>query len=179
MSSLCNILRPPAGDGPRGLHAIGDATCVTNPAHTRGTTLALVAAQRLAEVVSEHPGDLDAQSAAMAGFVHDELALWVEDSIGQDAARLARWRPDSAAEQPRWRGSLSNGEAYLAAQRDAGAWRAFTNLQNTLSRPDEVLEDGDLAHAVARVRSSGWSPPPSPAPDHDELVALARMAAAG
>jgi 2-polyprenyl-6-methoxyphenol hydroxylase-like FAD-dependent oxidoreductase len=177
MASLQNLLRCPTGREPLGLHAIGDACCVTNPAHTRGTTLALVAAQRLADVVTEHPADAGAQAAAMARFARDELALWVEDSVGQDAARLARWRPGDAVEQPRWRGVLANGEANLAAQRDPTAWRAFTRLQNTLARPDEVLDDPALAETVARVRASGWSPPPPAAPGHDDLVALARAAA--
>jgi flavin-dependent dehydrogenase len=177
MASLHNRLRPPADDSPLGLHAIGDACCVTNPAHTRGTTLALLAAQRLADVVTEHATDEDAQAGAMAGFVDRELALWVEDSIGQDAARLARWRPDERIEQPRWRATLGNGDAYLAAQREAGAWRAFTRQQNTQARPDEVLDGKELIDAVDRVRASGWSPPRTTAPGHDELVALARDAA--
>jgi 2-polyprenyl-6-methoxyphenol hydroxylase-like FAD-dependent oxidoreductase len=178
MSSLHNALRPPDEDGPLGLHHIGDACCVTNPAHTRGTTLALLAAQRLADVVTDHAADPGGQAAAMRAFAQQELGLWVEDSVGQDAARLARWRPDETVEQPRWRGALGNGEAYLAAQRDPASWRAFTRLQNTLARPDEVLEDQTLIDAVARVRASGWRPAAPVAPDHDELVALGRAATA-
>jgi 2-polyprenyl-6-methoxyphenol hydroxylase-like FAD-dependent oxidoreductase len=176
MTSLHNLIRPPTGCEPSGLHAIGDAACVTNPAHTRGTTLALVAAQRLARAVTEHPADAGARAAEMAAFARDELTLWVEDSIAQDAARLARWRPGEPTEAPRWRGVVSNGDAYLAAQRDAGAWRAFTRLQNSLARPDEVLDDPALVAAVARVRASGWTPPRHDAPSHDDLVALARKA---
>jgi flavin-dependent dehydrogenase len=176
MTSLHNILRPPTGQEPLGVHAIGDACCVTNPAHTRGSALALVAAQRLAQVITEHPADAGARAAAMACFAANELARWVEDSIAQDTARLVRWRPGQPAEPARWQGAVSNGDAYLAAQRDPGAWRLFTRLQNSLARPDEVLDDPRLVEAVARVRASGWSPPRHEAPTHDDLVELARKA---
>jgi flavin-dependent dehydrogenase len=172
MASLHNLLRPAAPAEPVGLHALGDARCVTNPAHTRGTTLALVQAQHLAEVIDEHPRDPGARHEAMAAFTGGELAAWVEDSVAQDAARLARWRPDQAPSEPLIRHRLTNGEAYLAAQRDPAAWRSFTRLQNALVLPADVLDDPTMAEAVGLVRASGWSPAPSAAPDHDELVAL-------
>lgn len=178
MASLHNLLRPPATDAPVGLLAIGDAACVTNPAHTRGTTLAMVGAQRLADAVTDHPGAPDGQAAAMAAFVDDELAHWVEDSVSQDAARLARWRPDVEPEAPRWRTPVSSGEAYLAAQRSAGAWRRFTRLQNAVELPVEVLADDEVVGAVREVAASGWRPAGVEAPGHDELVELARAAAA-
>jgi len=176
MSGLHNVLRRPRPDGPVGLLAIGDAVCVTNPAHTRGTTLALVAAQEAAMAIDEHPGDHGAQLGRLTTFVDEQLAPWVEDSIGQDADRLARWRPDEDPVQPRWRHALTNGEAYLAAQRDEAAWRSFTRLQNTLAAPADVLDDPALAEVVAGVRASGWRPPPVDAPDHDALVEVARSA---
>jgi flavin-dependent dehydrogenase len=178
MAGLHNLLRVPTTAEPLGLHVVGDARCVTNPAHTRGTTLALVAAQRLASVVASHPTDAHAQADAMAAFTTEELAPWVEDSVGQDADRLARWRPEVEPEPPRWRHRLSNGQAYQAAQRDPGAWRAFVRLQNTLARPADVLDSPSVAAAVDAVAASGWSAPRSSAPDHDELIALARAAAA-
>ncbi len=46
-----------------------------------------------------------------------------------------------------------------------------------LARPDEVLTDVALAAALARVRSSGWRSPTPAAPDHDELVEIARAGA--
>jgi flavin-dependent dehydrogenase len=177
MASLRNILRQPLPDGPLGLHSIGDARCVTNPAHTRGTTLALLAAQRVADAVTDHAREPGDQAAAMAVFT-DELAAWVEDSVAQDAARLARWRPDEPPPEPAWSPPVSNGAAYLAAQRDATVWRAFTRLQNALALPSEVLADPGVSAAVDQVHASGWRPPPSEAPDHDELVAIVRAAAA-
>lgn len=176
MASLRNLLRPPLPADVLGLHVIGDARCVTNPAHTRGTTLALVTAQRLADAVTDHPTDPDAQRDALARFAADELADWVEDSVAQDAARLARWRPDVAPEPTLRPRRLSNGELHLAAQRHPGAWRAFTRLQNALDRPGQVLDDPRVAEQVAVVAATGWRPPPLAAPDHDELVALARAA---
>lgn len=178
MSGLHNLLRAPGPTEPVGLHVVGDARCVTNPAHTRGTTLALVAAQRLAAAIEEHPHDPAAQAEIMAAFTAEELAPWVEDSVAQDADRLARWRPDEEPEQPRWRHRLTHGQAYLAAQRDPEAWRAFVRLQSSLARPADVLDDPALVDTVAAVTASGWSAPRSSAPGHDGLVALARAAAA-
>lgn len=177
MASLRNLLRLPVDNEPLGLHAIGDARCVTNPAHTRGTTLAILGAQRLAQTVSDYPGDPLSQAEAMAAFTDGELGAWMDDSVAQDAARLSRWRPQESPVQPAWAPPVSNGEAYLASQRDREAWRAFTRLQNAIALPDEVLADEGLAAAVSRVAESGWRPPPAVAPNHDELVAIARQAA--
>lgn len=176
MSGLHNVLRRPRADAPVGLHTIGDSVCVTNPAHTRGTTLALVAAQEVAAAIDEHRGDHAAQADRLATFVDEHLAPWVEDSIGQDADRLARWRPDAEPIQPHRRHVLRNGDAFYAAQRDEGAWRSFTRLQNTLASPGAVLDDPALVEVVASVRASGWAPSPVGAPSHDDLVAVARSA---
>lgn len=177
MASLHNLLRPAAPDAPLGLLTIGDAACVTNPAHTRGTTLALLGAQRVADAVTDHAGEPGDQAAAMADFVAAELAHWVEDSVAQDATRLARWRPDAEPEGPRWRTPVTSGEAYLAAQRDPGAWRRFTRLQNAIDLPGDVLADPAVVGAVRDVQASGWRPAPVEAPAHDELLELARVAA--
>jgi 2-polyprenyl-6-methoxyphenol hydroxylase-like FAD-dependent oxidoreductase len=174
MASLRNLLYPRPADAPAGLHAIGDARCVTNPAHTRGSTLALQTARVLADAVAHHPGDPDAQAELLDAHVDDDLAAWVEDSIGQDADRLARWRPGAEPEQPLWRHRVGNGQAYLTSQRDPWAWLAFSRLQNALVLPSQVLDDERLVRAHAEVLASGWSPPPVDAPSHDDLVALAR-----
>lgn len=178
MASLHNLLRRAAPGAPLGLLTIGDATCVTNPAHTRGTTLALLGAQRLADAVTEHAGSPGDQAAALAAFVDDELAHWVEDSVAQDATRLARWRPDVEPDAPRWRTPVASGEAYLAAQRDPTAWRRFTRLQNAIELPAEVLADDAVVGAVRAVQASGWRPAAVDAPDHDDLLERARAATA-
>jgi 2-polyprenyl-6-methoxyphenol hydroxylase-like FAD-dependent oxidoreductase len=174
MASLRNLLHGRPSEAPAGLHAIGDARCVTNPAHTRGSTLALQTAAVLAGAVADHPDDPMAQAEVLDAHVGGDLAAWVEDSIGQDADRLARWRPGTESEQPLWRHRLTNGQAYLAGQRDPWAWLTFTRLQNALALPAEVLDDERLAQVHEEVRGSGWSPPAADAPSHDDLVALAR-----
>jgi 2-polyprenyl-6-methoxyphenol hydroxylase-like FAD-dependent oxidoreductase len=173
MASLHNLLRRRPDDAPTGLHTIGDALSITNPAHTRGTTLALLTARALAGAVANHPHEPLEQAALLDRHTDRHLAAWVEDSVGQDADRLRRWRPDTAPEEPLWRYTLSNGQAYLAAQCDAQAWLAFTRLQNALDRPCEVLEDIQLVLTHRQVEVSGWRPSGSEAPDHDELVAIA------
>jgi 2-polyprenyl-6-methoxyphenol hydroxylase-like FAD-dependent oxidoreductase len=176
MASLHNQLWDGPSTLPLGLLAIGDSCCVTNPAHTRGTALAMLAAQRFAHIVTEHALDPVSQADAMTAFVDRDLTGWVEDSVAQDAARLTRWRPDIPAPPSMVPTVVANGEAFLASQRDSHAWRAFTRLQQGLALPTDVLDDPSVADTVARVRSSRWQPPSPDAPSHDELVEIVRSA---
>ncbi len=164
-----------AGPGVPGLVAIGDAAATTNPAHTRGTSLALAHARALARAVDRElePADL---VAAMADVVERELVPWVHDSAAQDAARLGRWRPEwqrddvfaDLAVAPR----LTNGEASVAAQADRDVWSRFTRLQNCLTLPMATLDDDTFVARVRSVQATGWRPDPIPAPSHDEMAEL-------
>jgi hypothetical protein len=73
---------------------------------------------------------------------------------------------------------VSNGEAYLASNRDPAVWHSFTRLQNLLATPAEVLGDPEFAARVRAVLATGWSPPRTAAPSHDDLVAVAAEASA-
>jgi 2-polyprenyl-6-methoxyphenol hydroxylase-like FAD-dependent oxidoreductase len=178
MAGLANRYHDRPGTGPpRGLLRVGDALCVTNPAHTRGTTLAMVGAQHLADAIASHGADGDALAGSLDDLDHDELAPWFADSVEQDAVRLQRWRPDEAPERsPGPRHRLSNGETYVAASADPVVWRAFTRLQSSLLLPAAVLDDPEIERRVRAVQATGHALAGLAAPDHDGLVDVARAA---
>lgn len=186
MNGLKNRLRRHVVDGRPlvlGLAAIGDAVSTTNPAHSRGTTLAFVQAASVADAairsgVVDCSMDVDGLTAfarRVDRAVDQNLLPWFEDSIGQDAARLSRWRPD---EDPGDRLPVSspdrvtNGEAIGASAFDPEVWARFARLQNLLDVPADVLADPVFVQRVRAVQASGASAPPAAAPSHDELVAL-------
>ncbi len=154
-----------------GVLAAGDSACITNPAHTRGSTLAIASALAVARAVDAHD---DAESRALA--VDAELRRsgepWFWDSVDQDASRLSRWRPDEAVRSG-GRTTVSNAEANLGAQRDPVVWHAFTRAQQLLELPSAVLDDPDIVARTRAVVAGDWRPPALPAPSHDDLVAIA------
>ncbi len=93
----------------------------------------------------------------------------MNDSVEQDAQRLARWRPGGAPAPTPDPGRLSNGEAYVAAQHDAYAWRRFTRLQQLFDCPDDVLADPRVVARVRAVQAAGRVGPRLDAPSHAEL----------
>ncbi|QXC61041.1 FAD-dependent oxidoreductase [Aquihabitans sp. G128] len=176
MNGLKNRMRRYVVDGRPlvlGLAAVGDAASTTNPAHSRGTTLAFVHAAAVADAVVAAAGDRTALALAVDAAVERDLQPWFDDSIAQDALRLSRWRPAGEHEAPvPVEGTLANGEAAGAAQLDPEVWARFARLQNLLETPDEVLADPALVAAVRRVQASGLRAPGAEAPSHDELAAL-------
>ncbi|MBL7522702.1 FAD-dependent monooxygenase [Frankia sp. CNm7] len=198
MAGLSNRFRPWVTDGrPAALGAlsIGDAALITNPAHTRGTTLAALAAAWLVDAVTatDDPGE---RALRLDSTLRAEGLPWLRDSCEQDAARLARWRPaepepapsappapTSSAPAPRAadaasRERVTNGEAFLASGRDPLVWHAFTRLQNLLATPADLLADPAFVARVRAVQASGWRPDPVPGPSRDELLATAHAALA-
>ena len=181
MAGLLNRIRRVAHDGRPavlGWTAVGDAAATTNPAHSRGCTLGAIHAVAVADAVAAHrdPTDL---AEACAAVVEREQAPWVADSVGQDAQRLARWRPAAAHEQaaapaPGW---LTNGETWLAAQHDVEVWRRFTRLQQLFDKPRDVLADPQLVARVREVQATRPAHPPMEGLSHDDLVGSLSAAA--
>ena len=98
MAGLVNAVRSsgtPGRPALAGWTAVGDAAATTNPAHSRGCTLAAVHAVAVADAVAEHRDPLDLAEAC-AAIVEADQRPWVTDSVEQDAQRLARWRPGGA-----------------------------------------------------------------------------------
>lgn len=176
MAGLRNRVRRLVGDDGRpaalGVAVIGDAAVITNPAHTRGTTLAFLSAVLLAETLAEHGDDPPAFALALQAALDRELLPWFTDSVAQDAVRVARWDPAEPTAPPTPDGTVSNGECYTAGLRDPLVWAAFTRLQNVLALPGDVLADPAVVAATRAVLDSGWRPDPLPGPDHAMLAAL-------
>lgn len=163
-----------------GLLAVGDSACITNPAHTRGSTLAMESALSAARAIDGHDDPGTRALAADAGLSSVGEPRF-SDSVDQDASRLERWRPGSALAVPAPRPDrrrVTNAAANTAAQRDPVVWRSFTRAQQLLELPAAVLEDPDVVARTWAVLTADWRPPALAAPSHDELVAVANAAAA-
>ena len=164
------------GDRPvaLGVLAVGDSACVTNPAHTRGSTLAIASALVAARAIDEHP-DPESRVLALDADLRETCEPRFCDSVEQDATRLDRWRTGAERTVPARAEPcrVTNAEANLAAQRDPVVWRAFTRAQQLLELPAAALEAPDVVARTRAVLASGWRPPALRAPTHDELVAIA------
>jgi flavin-dependent dehydrogenase len=178
MRGLENRFRPMVVDGrpvALGVLAVGDAACITNPAHTRGSTLAIASGLAAARAIDEH-GDAEGRVLAVNAALRADCEPRFWDSVEQDATRLERWRPGSAPVPRPGPDRVTNAEANLAAQRDPVVWRAFTRAQQLLELPADVLEDPDIVARTRAVMAGNWRPPALSAPSHDELVAMAAEA---
>jgi flavin-dependent dehydrogenase len=183
MSGLENRLRMLAPSGAPvlpGLLAVGDAGCTTDPAHSRGLTLALESALACARAVAEHGADQSAVAAAADAAQQEVLAPWFDDSVVQDDARLCRWSPEQAKpnESPTDTDAVSHADAALAAQRDPEVWAAFVAMQNLLRRPREVLAEHEIGRRVRTVLDGPWRPEPTEGISRDELAATVRLVTA-
>ncbi len=155
-----------------GIVPLADAAAISNPAHSRGCSLALAHCRHVADLLT---AGLDHHELALAAdrSIVDELVPWVEDSARQDEARLSRWRPDGGHRAPAQRpGSISNGEAWTAAHHDRDVWSAFTRLQQLLATIPEVLEDPDVIQRVRQTQTDGLGLPPIVGPDHATMTQL-------
>ena len=181
MTGLKNRLRRYVVDGEPvvlGLAAVGDAISTTNPAHSRGTTLAFVHAAAVADAIAAHGSDMECLAGALDAAIDAGLAPWFDDSVEQDMIRLSRWRPGgeqcAAVSGPAPSERLTNGELYTVAQVDADVWHHFARLQNLIDSPDDVLGDARVAAAVRSRLADGVRLPIAVAPSHDELAELLR-----
>jgi 2-polyprenyl-6-methoxyphenol hydroxylase-like FAD-dependent oxidoreductase len=179
MAGLTNSIRRTTEAGAPGVlgwTAVGDAAATTNPAHSRGCTLAVLHATGIADAIAEHApapgrGDLGDLAEACAAVVERDQRPWVDDSIEQDRHRLARWRSvDGHWHTPHAVGRVCNGETYGAAQHDAYVWRRFTRLQQLLDQPDDVLGDKRVVARVRAVQASGAVSEALEGPTRGELV---------
>jgi flavin-dependent dehydrogenase len=182
MSGLENRLRMLAPSGVPvlpGLLAVGDSACTTDPAHSRGATLALESALACARAVLEHGPDQGDAAAAAAAAQQETLAAWFDDSVAQVDARWARWAPERhvANGAPLAADTVSHADVALGAQRDPRVWAEFTALRHLLRRPDQVLADSDIVSRVRAVLDSPWRPDPVECPGREELAAAVRGAA--
>lgn len=155
-----------------GVQSVGDALGTTNPAHSRGCSLAMAHAVGLADALDAHRDPVD-QTMAMDEIRRRDVDPWVHDSVAQDRQRLRRWSDKPRAQPftlatPR----LTNGRAFSAAQHDPWVWDRFTRAQHLLDPPETVLDDPAVARRVRAVEQQGLGFDPPAGPNHDELAGL-------
>jgi 2-polyprenyl-6-methoxyphenol hydroxylase-like FAD-dependent oxidoreductase len=177
MGGLMNVDR--TGDpGVRGLVAVGDAFCHTDPAYAYGLSFSLAHAQALARASTEGAEDIGDRHTAAVG---DEARERHRLACTTDDARSRHW----------------SGEKLDIGRRD-GCYPLFSFLAAIATAPhdDLILRrtirriglldrtevfDGDselhdrIESTFAQLMAGG--PPPCPGPPRDELLGLMRGAA--
>jgi len=165
-AGLVNLYRRQTADV-RGLLAIGDAACTTNPTGARGVSLGMLSAAALADIVAEHPAAewaerLDAWSLA-------QLRPWFEDHVRFDASMRARWsgQPVDPEADIAWDLVVA-----AAAQRPdfvprLGPFLAMATLPDTID---------PLRDEVRDMLRAGWRPAPPSGPTRADLVAAISLA---
>jgi 2-polyprenyl-6-methoxyphenol hydroxylase-like FAD-dependent oxidoreductase len=180
MGGLANVLRP--GDpGVRGVVAVGDALCHTNPSYAFGLSFALVHAEALARAASTHDRPA-ALGDAYFDDVHDEVRERYDFACETDAARTRAWsgEPLDIGHRDGCYPLFAFGPALAAAPHDDLVLRRTIGRIGLLDRTATFDEDSDLHQRIERI----WArltvePRPPPGPPRDELLALAAAAAAG
>jgi 2-polyprenyl-6-methoxyphenol hydroxylase-like FAD-dependent oxidoreductase len=162
-----------------GLHVIGDARCQTNSLYAWGSGSALAAAATLVDVLTEYPGDPEAQALAFEAERGAEITGRFELSRARD--RAFRRLQDA---EPEWddtdRGhGLLHGVVVPAADEDPDVYRAVTRWELQLDHVDALAANTgvlDRARALAAVRES--QPEPTPTPTRETLLEITAAATA-
>jgi 2-polyprenyl-6-methoxyphenol hydroxylase-like FAD-dependent oxidoreductase len=179
MAAVDNTLRRlVAGGAPvaRGLHALGDAVCTTNPTLGRGLSLALWGAADLADTLAEQGGELAGQALALDRRVGEHVAPFYEEQAASDAARLAMLRhaiagapaPDPPPVAP---DRVTYAQLRTAALVDPTAFRAFWKVMGMIGRPDAVYSDPQIVAATREALSQHGSGPALAQPTRAQLLA--------
>ena len=178
MGGLMNVDRT-GGTGVRGLVAVGDALCHTDPAFAYGLSMALAHAHALADAAAEAP-DVDAVAqrydAAVAPEARERHALVCQT----DSARSRRWggEPLDIGRRDGCYALFSFAAALAAAPHDDLVLRRTVGRIGLLDRT-AVFDDDDVLHdrieaIFGRLMAS---PPPPAGPPRDELLARASAGA--
>lgn len=181
IGGIRNTIRFPLTRGrPRllGLHALGDALAITNPAYGRGASLAIAHAEIMVDGLAAEP-DSPLRQAELVGHRLTELTLphW-RDTVRHDRARINLWRatlglrpsippPPTAVPMP---------VAFAAAEVDAEVWVRLVRVLQVLDPPQAVFDDPALASRIAGLDLPG---PQAPARREALLAAIGKRAVAG
>ncbi|MDQ4094502.1 MAG: FAD-dependent monooxygenase [Actinomycetota bacterium] len=174
IGGIRNTIRFPLTHGrPRllGLHSVGDALAVTNPAYGRGASLAIAQAEIVVDGLAAEP-DSPLRQAELIGHRLTELALphW-RDTVRHDRARVNLWRANFGlrplvAPQPT---AVPMPVAFAAAAVDAEVWVRLFRVIQVFDPPQAVFDDPALA---ARIAELGLPPLPAPARREALLAAI-------
>ena len=164
-----------------GVVAVGDAWACTNPSLGRGTTVGLLHALTLRDVLRSHSADAPEDLVlAFDEATRREVTPLFDASLAFTRHRLAEIEADVAGEpyvtgDPGW--AMSNA-LYAAAYQDPDVLRAYLEVASALAMPQQALAAPGLGEKVMRL---GMNTPRyfRPGPSRTELVgALSRTTAA-
>jgi 2-polyprenyl-6-methoxyphenol hydroxylase-like FAD-dependent oxidoreductase len=178
MGGLMNVDRT-ADPGVRGLVAVGDALCHTDPAFSYGLTLSLRHAFALADAATANAPDADAVTAAYRDAVLPEARERYRVACDTDDARARRWAGEPIdMGTPEGSYPLFAFAAALAtAPHDEHILRRTIRRVGLLDRTAVFDEDVELHARITQLfKELRNPPPPPPGPPREEL--LARLAAA-
>ena len=171
MGGLMNVAR--TGDpGVRGLIAVGDAFCHTDPAYAYGLSFSLAHAQALARASDDGSQDIgERHRAAIGDEARERHALACET----DDARTRRWagEPLDVTRRDGCYPLFAFAAALATAPHDDHILRRTIGRIGLLDRTEVFDSDSELHNRIettfARLLADG--PPPSPGPPRDELLA--------
>ncbi|MEA2622946.1 MAG: hypothetical protein QOH61_1856 [Chloroflexota bacterium] len=157
-----NVLRQFVIDGrpiALNLHVIGDARCQTNSHYAWGSGNALAGAAALTDILTEHPGDPEAQALAFEARLGAELAGRHGLSVARDRACQRAYRGEAKWDDPSQGHGLIETTVTARAADDPDIFRAVMRREMQLD-PVAVL-DADtplLEHARALTTASDRAP---------------------
>jgi 2-polyprenyl-6-methoxyphenol hydroxylase-like FAD-dependent oxidoreductase len=177
MGGLSNVLR--TGDpGTRGILAVGDALCHTNPSYAFGLSFALVHAQALQRAAAA-TADPDELTAAYTADVTPEAAERHAFALQTDAARIRAWQgePLEVGRRDGCYPLFAFAAALAAAPHDDLVLRRAVGRIGLLDRTARFDDDDELLGRIERIFAELTRQPRPPAgPTRDELLAIASAA---
>ncbi|HEY1831556.1 MAG TPA: hypothetical protein VGG38_15070 [Acidimicrobiales bacterium] len=147
-----------------GFAAVGDAHTCTNPMYGRGCSLAFVQATLLADAYAAHPDDASARAATYAASCTREVEPWYHSAVLMDGMGDSDGIPKEPDPISKKFGALV-ADVMLGRGADPIIARGLLRMINTLTRPDELMSDGEFMTAVA----SYFAGPESDLSDLDAL----------
>jgi flavin-dependent dehydrogenase len=155
-----------------GVVAVGDAWSCTNPSLGRGTSIGILHAKALRDVLRDvDPGDHERFVQRFDEVTRNEVEPWYRRTVAFDRHRLAEIEADIAGHQyetddPAWQIAKAWG---VASGVDSEVYRSFVPVLALLSTPeDELATPGLLERIIAA--SAGLPQYPDPGPDRAALL---------
>ena len=155
-----------------GVVAVGDSWSCTNPSLGRGTSIGILHAKALRDVLREiDTADHELLVRRFDEFTRNEIEPWYRRTLTFDRHRLAEIEADIAGhpyetDDPGWQIT----KAWTAASNvDSEVYRAFVPLLALQSTPEEELAAPGLLDRIIAA-SSGLPQYPDPGPDRAALL---------